>query len=76
MWETLKKINRILNEAESLLGEKFISRYVSKIGQIDGNFVTVIIADRGNWFDVATVTFNLNTEPSQVAEELRRVIKL
>jgi hypothetical protein len=76
MWETLKKINRILNEAESLLGEKFISRYVSKIGQIDENSVTVIIADRGNWFDVATVTFNLNTEPSQVAEELRRVLKL
>jgi len=76
MWETLKKINRILNEAESLLGEKFISRYVSKIGQIDGNSVTVIIADRGNWFDVATVTFDLNTEPSQVAEELRRVLKL
>jgi len=76
MWEILKKINRVLNEAESLLGEEFVSRYVSKIGPIDGDSVTVIIADRGNWFEIATVTFNLDTEPSQIADEFRRVLRL
>jgi len=76
MWETLKKVNHILNEAESLLGEEFVSRYVSKIGPIEEDSVTVIIADRGNWFEVASVTFSLNTEPSQIADLFRQVLRL
>jgi hypothetical protein len=73
---SLKKVNHILNEAESLLGEEFVSRYVSKIGPIDGDSVTVIIADRGNWFEIASVTFSLNTEPSQIADQFRQVLRL
>jgi hypothetical protein len=76
MWETLKKVNHILDEAESLLGEEFLSRYLTKFGPIDQDSVTVIITDRGNGFWIASVTFSLNDEPSQIADQFRRVLQL
>jgi hypothetical protein len=76
MWEILKKVNRMLDEAEEMLGEKFRSRYGTKIGPIDGDSAEVIIFDRGNGFDVASITFNLNSEPSQIAEQFRKVLTL
>ena len=76
MWETLKKVNGMLNEVEEMLGEKFRSRYGTKIGPIDGDSVEVIIFDRGNGFDVASVTFNLSSEVSQIAERFRKVLAL
>ena len=76
MWEILKKVNGMLDEAEEILGEKFRSRYGTKIGPIDANSVAVIIFDRGNGFDVASVTFNLSSEPSEIAEQFRKVLAL
>jgi hypothetical protein len=76
MWEILKEVNRMLDAAEEMLGEKFRSRYCTKIGPIDGDSVEVIIFDRGNGFDVASITFNLSSEPSQIAEQFRKVLAL
>jgi hypothetical protein len=70
-WELSKRINRFLDRVEEILGESFIERFSFKIAGSDGETASVILANRGNWFDLATITFSLSDDPAQVADRVR-----
>jgi hypothetical protein len=74
-WELWKRINRVLDEVERILGESFTERYAFKIASSDGEAVSVVLANRGNWFDLAKITFSLNDDPAQVAEKIRKLVR-
>jgi len=74
-WELSKRINRVLDEVEQILGESFTERYAFKIAGSDGETASVVLANRGNWFDLATITFSLSDAPAQVAEKVRELVR-
>jgi hypothetical protein len=74
-WELSKRINRFLDEVEQLLGDAFTEKYAFKIAGSDGEIASVILANRGNWFDLATITFSLSDDPAQVAEKVRQFVR-
>jgi hypothetical protein len=74
-WELSKRINKFLDEVERLLGDSFTERYAFKIVGSDGEAVSAVLANRGNWFDLAKITFSLNDDPAQVAEKVRELVR-
>jgi hypothetical protein len=74
-WELSKRINRFLDEVERILGEKFIEKYAFKIVDSNGENTSVILANRGNWFDLETITFSLSDDPAQVAAKIRELVR-
>jgi hypothetical protein len=74
-WELAKQINRFLDEVEKMLGESFSERYTFKISESNGETASVIVADRGNWWDLGTLTFSLSDDPAQVAAKVRELVR-
>jgi hypothetical protein len=74
-WELSKRINKFLDEVERLLGDSFTERYAFKIVGSDGETASVVLASRGNWFDLETITFSLSDDPAQVAEKVRELVR-
>ena len=75
-WRSFRKVNELLNAAERLAGDEFQRQFFTAIKSVNHDEATIVIKDRGNGFDVSSVSFRFDLQPDEIARMLTDVVRI